>query len=139
MPGKRRCRRIASQPRFTYFKPAGIRAMDLDEVELGIDEFEAIRLKDYLGLEQSEAAFEMGVSQPTFHRIIEGAHRKVAKAFIEGLLLRVEREEQVVMTERERLRIFGCFECGNRWHVDYGEPKPVECPVCGSALLRRVD
>ncbi len=139
MPGKRRCRRIASQPKFTYFKPAGIRAMDLDEIELGMDEFEAIRLKDYLGLEQSEASFEMGISQPTFHRIIEEAHRKVAKALIEGLLLRVEREEHAIMAERERLRVFGCFECGNRWHVDYGEPKPAECPVCGSALLRRVD
>ncbi|MDY6985577.1 MAG: DUF134 domain-containing protein [Candidatus Thermoplasmatota archaeon] len=139
MPGKRRCRRIASQPKFTYFKPAGIRAMDLDEIELGMDEFEAIRLKDYLGLEQSEASFEMGISQPTFHRIIEEAHRKVAKAFIEGLLLKVEREEHAVMAERESSRVFGCFECGNRWHVDYGEPKPVECPVCGSALLRRVE
>lgn len=139
MPGKRRCRRVAFQPRFTYFKPAGVRAMDLEEVELGMDEFEAIRLKDYLGLEQSEAAFEMGVSQPTFHRIIDAAHRKVAKALIDGLLLRVERKEQAIVAEREGSRVFGCFECGNRWSIDYGVPRPVECPECGSTLLRRVE
>jgi predicted DNA-binding protein (UPF0251 family) len=139
VPGRRRCRRVASQPRFTYFKPAGVRAMDLEAIELGMDEFEAIRLKDYLALEQSEAAFEMGVSQPTFHRIIDMAHRKVAKALIEGLLLRVERGAQVVIAERESLRVFGCFECGNRWALDYGIPRPIECPECGSTLLRRVE
>ncbi|BDC36634.1 MAG: DUF134 domain-containing protein [Candidatus Methanoliparum thermophilum] len=138
MPRRRRCRRVASQPRFTYFKPIGIRAMDLEEVELGMDEFEAIRLKDYLGLEQNEAAFEMGVSQPTFHRIIDEAHRKVAKALIDGLLLRMSREDQVVIVEKESYRIFECFDCESRWSVDYGIPKPMKCPNCGSTLLARV-
>ena len=51
------CRRnIGFLPSILRFKPAGIRAQDLDEVLLGHDELEALRLKDLIGLSQEEAA-----------------------------------------------------------------------------------
>jgi predicted DNA-binding protein (UPF0251 family) len=55
-----------------------------------VDELESIRLKDYLRLSQEEAAEKMGVSQPTFHRIVSEAHRKIAEALVEGKVIRVE-------------------------------------------------
>jgi len=74
----------------TYFKPAGVRLAELGEVVLGHDELEAIRLKDFLGIPQEEAAKKMSVSQPTFHRLLLSAHEKMADAVINGKALRIE-------------------------------------------------
>lgn len=57
---------------------------------MALDEFEAIRLADLNGLKQEDAAREMEVSRPTFGRILESAHRKVASALTEGRALRIE-------------------------------------------------
>ena len=67
-------------------KPSSAR----EESILKVEELESIRLKNYLRLSQEEAAERMGVSQPTFHRILSEAHRKIAEAFIEGKAIRVE-------------------------------------------------
>jgi len=86
-----RCRRnIGFLPQITYFKPAGVRMADLDEVILQHDELEAIRLKDLLGESQEEAAQKMNVSQPTFHRLLLSAHEKIAHAIVNGKALRIE-------------------------------------------------
>jgi len=63
---------------------------ELDEVILQHDELEAIRLKDHLGISQEEAAKQMNVSQPTFHRLILSAHEKMADAVVNGKALRIE-------------------------------------------------
>ena len=55
-----------------------------------LDEFEALRQADLGGLYQQQAAEQMGVSRPTFSRIIESAHRKVADALVHGKALRIE-------------------------------------------------
>ncbi len=86
-----RCRRtVGYLPSVTYFKPAGVRISDLDEVLIGHDELEAIRLKDLVGLPQEDAAKEMNVSQPTFHRLILSAHKKLADAVVSGKALKIE-------------------------------------------------
>lgn len=86
-----RCRRnIGFLPSVTYFKPAGVRMAELGEVVIPHDEVEAIRLKDLLGLPQDEAAQQMNISQPTFHRLLLSAHEKMADAVINGKALRIE-------------------------------------------------
>lgn len=62
---------------------------DLEEVEMTLDEFEAMRLADLSGMYQEKAAEEMGVSRPTFSRIIDAAHQKVADALVHGKALRI--------------------------------------------------
>lgn len=57
---------------------------------LGLDELEAIRLKDLLSFPQEEAARIMNVSQPTFHRILKEARRKIADVIVHGKALRIE-------------------------------------------------
>jgi predicted DNA-binding protein (UPF0251 family) len=84
------CRRVAGNPVSQAFKPAGIPARYLDEVILGLDEFEAMRLADYEGHYQADAAEEMGISRATFGRIVAEARRKVADALIHGKALRIE-------------------------------------------------
>lgn len=58
-------------------------------MDLGLDELEAVRLTDMLGLTQAEAATSMGVSQPTLNRILAGARRKIAECLVEGHALRI--------------------------------------------------
>ncbi|MBU0536284.1 MAG: DUF134 domain-containing protein, partial [Nanoarchaeota archaeon] len=53
MPRPRLCRRISYRPPVTFFKPAGIRLTGLEQSVLTFDEIEALRLKDYLGIEQA--------------------------------------------------------------------------------------
>jgi uncharacterized protein len=63
---------------------------EIEEVILTLDEFEALRLADLDGMYQEKAAAQMAVSRPTFSRIIEAAHRKVADALVHGKVLRIE-------------------------------------------------
>ncbi len=90
MPRPFCCRRIAGRPAASIFKPVGIPVRALDEVVMTLDEFEAIRLADLNGLYQEQAADEMRISRPTFSRIVESAHRKLADALVHGKALRIE-------------------------------------------------
>ena len=82
-------RHIAHRPPANYFKPAGIPLCELQEVELGADEMEALRLADVEELYHTEAAKRMKVSRQTFDRIVRRAHAKVAEALVHGRALRV--------------------------------------------------
>ncbi len=84
-------------------KPAGIPARELEEVRLGLDEAEAIRLADLEGLYQEAAARSMGVSRQTFGRIVETARRKVADAVLNGKALRLEGGEVTIRKEGETM------------------------------------
>lgn len=88
-----------SEPDVTYFKPAGIRLNELEEVTLTVDEYEAIRLKDYLNLEQEEAAKKMNISQPTFHRLIISARNKIANAIVNGKAIKIHGGDFIVSTK----------------------------------------
>lgn len=85
-----KCRRVELVPKVTGFKPNGIPLSHLDEIVLKLEELEAIRLKDHLGLEQEECAERMGVSRPTLQRILMEGRAKVAAALIEGKAIRIE-------------------------------------------------
>ena len=90
MPRPYCSRRIAGRPGASIFKPIGIPFRELEEVVMALDEFEAMRLADLDGLYQEDAAERMKISRPTFSRIIESAHRKMADALVHGKALRIE-------------------------------------------------
>lgn len=90
MPRPRRIRFVGRMPQSVYFKPAGVKMRELNEVVLSIEEFEAIRLKDFKNLSQEECAKKMGISQPTFHRLVLVARKKAADAIINGKALKIE-------------------------------------------------
>jgi len=83
-------RRLGAPISPRLMKPAGIPARELEEVRLGFDEAEALRLADLEGLYQEAAARSMGVSRQTFGRIIEMARRKTADAILNGKALRID-------------------------------------------------
>ena len=98
------CRHVSAVPGACVFKPAGIRACDLEEVVITLDQFEALRLADFEGLYQEEAAARMNVSRPTFGRILEAAHRSVAEALTLGKALRIEGGAVCRSTEAQAAR-----------------------------------
>ena len=90
MPRPKRKRIIENPPIMEGFKPFGIPMKDLEPVILLFEEYEAIRLADYDGLNQEQAALKMNVSRPTFTRIYEKARQSIAKAFVEGKAIIIE-------------------------------------------------
>ncbi len=84
------CRRLRFKPKAHYFKPQGIPMRHLEEIILTKEEMEAIKLKDFDGWEQTEAAKKMNTSQSTFQRILFSARTKIAKAIVEGKALKIE-------------------------------------------------
>ena len=85
-----RCRRIRCRPDTNYFKPRGIPLDALEEVNLTLDELEAIRLADLGELYQEDAAKKMNVSRQTFGNIINSAHKKIADALLNAKALKIE-------------------------------------------------
>jgi len=84
------CRRLRFKPKTHYFKPQGIPMRNLEEVVLTEEEMEAMKLKDFDGFDQTEAAEKMSTSQSTFQRILSSAREKIAEAIVEGKALRIE-------------------------------------------------
>ena len=104
VPRPKKCRWVCGEPSVTFFKPRGIPMMVLDRVSLAVEELEAVRLKDLEGLDQVKAAANMNVSQPTFHRILDSAHRKIADALVRGKAIKIEGGEYVVKKRARRGR-----------------------------------
>ncbi|MGI6627627.1 MAG: DUF134 domain-containing protein [Bacillota bacterium] len=130
MPRPTKPRWVEFIPDVTYFKPAGVPMSELEEVALGVDEAEAIRLKDYVGLEQEACAVRMNLAQSTFQRILTGARSKVAQALVEGKALRIEGGNYLVSP-----LTFECRDCKHEWAnsgQSSGEPA---CPECGGTHL----
>ena len=90
MPRPRKRRMVDRAPLYTGFRPVGGRRAAGEEVRLFWEELEALRLKDLERLDQAQAAERMGVSRPTFQRILRAARSKVAQALVDGLGLRVD-------------------------------------------------
>ena len=82
-------RLVKTEPRSTQFSPRGKPGRP-DETVLSMDEFEAIRLADFLENEQKQAAQSMHISQQTFSRVLNRAHKKVAESLLQGKIIKIE-------------------------------------------------
>ena len=127
-------RMVAFNPEISYFKPRGIPMIDLEEVKLTVDEREAIRLADLMGLAHEDAGQKMGVSRATFGRIIQRARKTVADALIHGKAIHVDGGNYKIA---QRSRIFVCHDCHHQWEEPRGTGRPSNCPKCNHASLRR--
>ena len=91
---------------------------------MALDEFESIRLADLEGFYQEEAAGRMNVSRPTFGRIIESAHRKVAEAIILGKALKIEGGPVLA----DPIGLLRCPACSHLW--EGAVASGTDCPQC---------
>lgn len=90
MPRPRMNRRIRHQPLAHFYAPQGVPFGRLRGVTLTLDGLEALRLADAEGLEHEQAAEMMGISRPTFSRLIAEARGIVARGLVNGWAIRIE-------------------------------------------------
>ncbi len=151
MPRPRITRRIRFAPGVTYFRPRG--AVRLAESLLTMDELEAVRLNDYEEMDQEAAAKKMGISQPTFHRMLLSARKQIADALVNGKAIKIKGGVYKMMPGRGlgrgpgRGRMGGfaagpggsciCPKCGAKDVHQIGVPcYQQKCPKCGSSMKR---
>ncbi len=84
----KKIRYVQKMPKTTQFSPRGYPGRP-DEVELKVDQFEAIKLADHQGYDQSEGARAMGISRPTFGRILREGRQIIADALANGKIIRI--------------------------------------------------
>ena len=125
MPRPRVFRKISKEPEIRCFKPEKENLDLLEPIEITIDEFEAIRLRDYHDIQQKKSAEIMEISQPTFHRILTSARKKISKALIEGNTINIVGGDYI--TDKKRYK---CNVCSFKW----SNPKKEydKCPECES-------
>jgi len=82
---------------FNLFKPSGIPLSQIEIAEVALDELEAMRLCDFEGHDQQQAAQEMGISRGTIQRLLYSGRRKVIDALMHGKALAVQESAHVVI------------------------------------------
>lgn len=107
----RYCRRFTG---FNLFKPAGIPLSQIEIIEIGLDELEALALCDYEGLHQEQAADAMDISRGTVQRLLQSGRKQVLDALIHGKAIAIQESEHVHIRAphpgggRGRRRGLGC-------------------------------
>ncbi|WXR62117.1 DUF134 domain-containing protein [Peptostreptococcaceae bacterium AGR-M142] len=119
-------RRIEFVPTNTYFYPVGKRKCEIIEMDLKLEELEAMRLKDIEKLSQEDCAKRMNVSRQTFQNIIDQARMKVAQALINGNAIKIEGGNYTL-----NICKYVCNTCGFEFEKKY-ENKNLLCPNCES-------
>lgn len=86
---------VRNDPKISQFSPRGKPGRP-DEVGLTMDEFEALRLADYMGLGQIEAAKSMRISQQTFSRTLKKARKALAGGLVGGKIIRIQGGQYII-------------------------------------------
>lgn len=88
MPRPKKPRFVSAYPTIEAFVPQGVPVSG--EVNISIEEVEAIRLSDFEHLDQETAANMMEISRHTFGRILGNARSAIAEAIITGKALKIQ-------------------------------------------------
>ena len=116
-------------PPVRVFRPAGPEAKGIPygEVTLTVEEAEALRLCDLLGMDQTDAAASMDVSRGTLQRILMGARQKTADAIANAKTILIQGGAYVQNPCRIR-----CSACGHLGQSGYTGDTDTPCPDCGA-------
>jgi predicted DNA-binding protein (UPF0251 family) len=128
-------RKVENIPNITHFVPSEAENFPDEGNVLKLEELEAVRLKDLLGLEQEECAEKMEVSRPTFQRILISAREKIADSLVHGKSIHIEGGHFTRNLCRVR-----CLNCGKEWterleDFEVADKDGNLCAGCGSAKI----
>ncbi|MFA6867103.1 MAG: DUF134 domain-containing protein [Clostridia bacterium] len=107
MPRPQKCRFVCGLPENAVFVPHCCNADNLIEVVMTVDEYEVIRLIDYVNYTQEECADKMKIARTTVQGIYDGARKKIADVLVNGKKLSISGGEYKVCEKLEG----GCEEC----------------------------
>ncbi len=97
---------------------------DNEKIYLTYEEIKALELKDIKDMDQKEAAKEMDISQPTFHRILTLARKKLTYALFNRIPISFE-------------PVCICPNCGFIKKKETSIPcRHISCPNCGIKMKR---
>jgi predicted DNA-binding protein (UPF0251 family) len=92
----KKARVVQNNPKIRQFSPRGKPGRP-DEIELSLDEFEALRLSDYRSESQKKASSQMKISQQTFSRILKKARKTIADAVVNGKIIKIRADDQATL------------------------------------------
>ena len=90
MPRTKSEKKIRCAPNVFLYKPQGIPLQKLEKIEISLEEYEALRLFNKEGLNQTQGAEKMEISQSTFQRILCSARKKLALAILDGKAIEIQ-------------------------------------------------
>lgn len=136
MPRIKTIRKVVNPPCIKGFKPYGSHENNPgnEPVNLLFEEYEALRLSDYDGLNHHQASVMMGVSRPTFTRIYAASLQKIAKAFVEGRQISITGGKVYFDSDWYECRTCTCHFNNPDRHLAVDA-----CPLCGSHAIGRVE
>ena len=129
--GRQTSKRFVKSPPSNFYFPSETDDQLIEDfIGLTVAEFEAMRLKHYISLNQKDSADNMSVSQPTFSRILDKAHQKITQALIEGKYIRVSGGN---INLKKGFKGYGCPNCDEEWEDELAsKEQKVNCPNCNS-------
>ncbi|MDD4343998.1 MAG: DUF134 domain-containing protein [Eubacteriales bacterium] len=110
MPRPRRRRRVCELPKRNLFGPLKGSVDENQIITLSIDEYEAIRLIDFEGLNQEECAERMDVARTTVQGIYNTARKKIAISLVDGILMKIEGGDYLLCEDKKPGQ--SCGRCG---------------------------
>lgn len=99
-----KCRKVCCTADSVCIQPVGKDPEKLGKIDMTMDEMEAVRLLDYEGKYQEDAAKSMGVSRQTIGNIIESARYKIAAAMLQGKVLTVKGGNVIKIKAKKKKR-----------------------------------
>lgn len=103
-------RRVCELPENLTYGPSNLMLDETDSaIIMSIVEYECMRLMDFEGMNQTEAAEAMGVARSSVQRTYESLRKKIACCLVEGRHLRIEGGDFMLCNEMEDMPV--CKNC----------------------------
>ena len=105
MARPKKARKVCFEPNIAeLIKPKNGRGC----VELTVDEYETLRLIDYMGLTQYECALQMEVARSTIAAINENARYKISDSLVNGKSIKISGGDYIICKNSTHC----CGRCG---------------------------
>ena len=100
MARPKKARKVCFEPNIAeLIKPKNGRGC----VELTVDEYETLRLIDYMGLTQYECALQMEVARSTIAAIYENARYKISDSLVNGKSIKISGGDYILCQKQHSL------------------------------------
>ena len=126
MPRPIKQRKILAPYSEVSFFPSGEKNSESDNILFLAEEYEAVKLIDYEGLNQSRAAKLMHISRPTFTRIYKRARIKISTSLVEKRTLKLSGVNIYFSDNWHK-----CQNCECIYNI-VDKSKKEFCPLCNS-------